>query len=189
MAYFSFLDERSIAEDITALRPGLYQHLGPLAVAIMTTPSAFSMGEKELMGAYVSALNECSFCVGAHLATAAAHGVDVAILADLLENIGTAQIGDHMRPVYAFLKKLTLTPSQMVQADAEIVYKAGWSEGDLEIVIAVCALFSFANRMVDGYGINRYHNQATFDAIGKRFAAGSSTLPNPPNEDQQDSTG
>lgn len=39
------------------------------------------------------------------------------------------------------------------------------------------AFFSFANRMVDGYGINRHHNQATFDAIGKRLAAGGYTEP------------
>lgn len=177
MAYFSFLDEHSIAEDITGLRPGLYQHLGPLAVAIMTAPSAFSAGERELMGAYVSALNDCSFCHGAHRATAAAHGIDVSILEALLEDIDTAPISDRMKPVYQYLKKLTLTPSRMVLGDAETVYDTGWGEEELEIVIAVCALFSFANRMVDGYGINRHHDQATFDAIGKRFAAGSFTEP------------
>ncbi len=176
MAFFSFLDEQSIAEDITELRPGLYQHLGPLAVAIMSEPSAFSVGERELMGAYVSVINDCSFCYGAHRATAAAHGIDVSILEALKESIDTAPIGDRMKPVYEYLKKLTLAPSRMDHGDAETVYDAGWSEDDLEIVIAVCALFSFANRMVDGYGINRHHEQATFDAIGKRLAAGSYTV-------------
>jgi uncharacterized protein YciW len=97
----------------------------------------------------------------------------------LLEDIDTARIGDRMRPVCQYLEKLTLTPSRMTQSDADRVYRAGWSEDDLEVVIAVCALFSFANRMVDGYGINRHHKQATFDAIGTRFAAGCSTAPDP----------
>ena len=179
MAFFSFLNEQSTAEDITKQRPGLYQHLTPLAVAIMTAESEFSVGERELMGAYVSALNDCGFCHGAHRATAAAHGVDVSILESLLEGIDTAPISNRMKPVYKYLKKLTLTPSQMVESDAAMVYDAGWSENDLEIVIAVCALFSLANRLVDGHGINRHHNQATFDAIGKRFAAGDFTMPKP----------
>lgn len=172
MVFFSFLDDRSIAEDITRLRPGLYGHLGPMAGDIMTAPSAFSVGEREFMGAYVSALNDCSFCHGVHRATAVAHGVDVSSLEALLEDIDTAPVDARMKPVYQFLRKLTLTPSRMVQDDAAGVYAAGWSEDDLEIAIAICALFSFANRMVDGYGINRHHSQATFDAIGERFAGG-----------------
>ncbi len=172
MTFFSFLDDQSIAEDIARLRPGLYAHLGSLAMDILSAPSAFSVGQRELMGAYVSALNDCNFCHGAHRAAAAAHGVEVSVLGGLLEDIDTAAINDHMKPVYRYLQKLTLTPSRMVQADADRVNEAGWSEDDLEVVIAVCALFCFANRIVDGYGINRHHNQTTFDAIGKRFATG-----------------
>ena len=36
----------------------------------MRGPSAWSVGDRELMAAYVSKVNECAFCVGAHSATA-----------------------------------------------------------------------------------------------------------------------
>jgi AhpD family alkylhydroperoxidase len=37
---------------------------------VMRGHSAWSVGDRELMAAYVSKLNECPFCVGAHTATA-----------------------------------------------------------------------------------------------------------------------
>ena len=36
----------------------------------MRGPSAWSVGDRELMAAYVSQANECAFCIGAHTATA-----------------------------------------------------------------------------------------------------------------------
>ena len=36
----------------------------------MRGPSAWSVGDRELIAAYVSKVNECAFCVGAHSATA-----------------------------------------------------------------------------------------------------------------------
>ncbi len=98
MVFFSFLDNRSIAEDITRLRPGLYGYLGPMAGDIMTASSAFSVGEREFMGAYVSALNDCSFCHGVHRATAVAHGVNVSSLEALLEDIDTTPVDARMNP-------------------------------------------------------------------------------------------
>ena len=55
-------------------------------------------------------------------------------------------------PILAYVRKLTLTPSRMVDADAAAVFDAGWSEEALFHAISVCALFSFMNRIVRGSG-------------------------------------
>jgi hypothetical protein len=52
----------------------------------------------------------------------------------------------------AFVKKLTLTPSKMSQADADAVFSAGWDEKALHDAIAVTARMNFMNRLVEGYG-------------------------------------
>src|SRR5215469_4368235 len=53
----------------------------------MRGPSAWSVGDRELMAAYVSQANECAFCVRAHTATAGQAYQDgpkvTAVLADL----------------------------------------------------------------------------------------------------------
>jgi hypothetical protein len=41
----------------------------------------------------------------------------------------------------------------MVQADADAAFAAGWSEDDLNLTVAIAAMFNFMNRFVHGLGI------------------------------------
>lgn len=43
---------------------------------LMREPSPFSIAERELIAAFVSGLNACSFCYGEHTAVAEALGVE-----------------------------------------------------------------------------------------------------------------
>lgn len=91
--------------------------------------------------------------MGAHAAVAAELGATQASLDSLLAGLDTAGIDEKMRPVFDFIKKLTLTPAAMTQADADRVYAAGWDERALHDAIEVCALFNFMNRYVEGHGL------------------------------------
>jgi hypothetical protein len=55
--------------------------------------------------------------------------------------------------VLRYVKKLTLTPSRMTRADADAVFAAGWDERALGDAVAICALFNFYNRIVEGHGV------------------------------------
>ena len=55
----------------------------------------------------------------------------------------------------------------MTQADADAVYAAGWDEQALHDAVAVCALFNFMNRYVQGLGIPA--DEAFFDEAGRRL--------------------
>src|SRR5262249_61623663 len=65
-----------------------------------------------------------------------------------------------------FVKKLTLTSTRMTRADADAVFGAGWDEAALHSAIAVCCLFNFMNRLVDGHGIEA--GRAGFAERGRR---------------------
>jgi uncharacterized protein YciW len=56
-------------------------------------------------------------------------------------------------PILAYLRKLTLSPSRMTDADSRAVFEAGWTEEALFHAISVCALFNFMNRIVEGCGV------------------------------------
>ena len=58
-----------------------------------------------------------------------------------------------MKPLLAYVKKLTQHPSKVTDAHAQAVYDAGWSEQALHDAISVCALFNFMNRIVEGHGV------------------------------------
>src|SRR5262249_17500845 len=110
-------------------------------------------GQRELIGAFVSALNACDYCYGGHRAAAELFGIAPATIEGLIGDLATAPVDDRMRPVLGYVKKLTLTPTRLTQADADAVFAAGWDEAALHSAIAVCCHFNFMNRLVNGVGI------------------------------------
>ncbi|WP_425044243.1 carboxymuconolactone decarboxylase family protein [Primorskyibacter sp. S87] len=125
--------------------------------------SALSVAERELIAAYVSGLNSCAFCHGAHVAMAQAFGVDPATIEALLTDVKTAPVDDRLKPLLAYVAKLTHAPSRMTEADAEAVYAAGWSEQALFDAVQTCAIFNMMNRIVEGTGVATYPSEAGGD--------------------------
>jgi hypothetical protein len=75
-----------------------------------------------------------------------------------------------MVPVLGYLRKLTLTPTRMTQADADAVYAAGWSERALYDAVQICCLYNFMNRFVEGIGLTPIPEQ--FEMEGKMIKDG-----------------
>jgi uncharacterized peroxidase-related enzyme len=115
--------------------------------------SPLTVAERELIAAYVSGLNACTYCYGAHNLAARAFGMDEAVFQKLMEDVDGAAVDNKMKPILKFAKKLTEAPSSVRAADANAVYGAGWSEAALFDAICVCALFNFMNRIVEGTGL------------------------------------
>ncbi|WP_037305505.1 carboxymuconolactone decarboxylase family protein [Amycolatopsis orientalis] len=149
---------KSLPTDTTLLQvfqkfPAPASRLLDLHELVMRAPSAFDAGERELIAAYVSGINECEYCHGVHTVTAEAFGVPEGLLAAALADLDSSPVDARMKPVLAYVGKLTRTPSKMTDADAEAVFAAGWDEAALHDAVLVCALFNFMNRMVEGLGI------------------------------------
>ena len=70
----------------------------------------------------------------------------------MLKDLETADVEARLRPLLRFVRKLTLTPAQMTQADAAAVFDAGWDEKGLHDAIAVTARMYFMQRLVEGHG-------------------------------------
>jgi uncharacterized peroxidase-related enzyme len=100
----------------------------------------------------VSGLNECQYCFGVHTQTAAAFGVAEDELRKMLFDLDDARIEPRMRPLLEYARRLTLSPHQIVQADADAVFAAGWSERALHDAILTTCLFNFMNRLLEGHG-------------------------------------
>jgi uncharacterized peroxidase-related enzyme len=111
------------------------------------------VAERELLAAYVSGLNDCSYCSGIHTATAEAFGIEPGLLEAALADLDAAPVPEKMKPLLRYVATLTRTPARITPADAEPVRAAGWTDQALHDAIMVCALFNFMNRMVDGHGI------------------------------------
>ena len=160
MPFLKHLDDLS---DITDITWNDRKRLCPLDKAsqnIMRGKSSFSPAQKEVFAAFVSGLNACSFCYGSHAAVAKNFGVSQETIEALVEDIDSAPVASNEKPLFQYLKKLTLSPSKLIQEDADKIFREGWSEQDLQDLILIGCLFNFYNRLLDGHGIKG--NQAIY---------------------------
>jgi uncharacterized peroxidase-related enzyme len=120
---------------------------------ILREDSSLSIGEREMIAAYVSGLNGCDFCYGAHTRIAEVYGVSPSLLAGILNDVESSSIDNKFKPVLVYVKKLTLTPSKIIKKDIDQMLDAGWDDAAVYDIATVCALFNFMNRIVDGMGV------------------------------------
>jgi uncharacterized peroxidase-related enzyme len=144
-------------ESVTAVMqryPDQARFLTQLTQIIMRTGECgFSTEQRELIAAFASGTNACTYCMDTHKATAAAFGLEPGLLDDLLGDVNSAAVDERLKPVLRYVKKLTQAPSRMTQADADAIFAAGWDEGSFHFTVMICALFNLYNRIMDGYGV------------------------------------
>lgn len=172
MPFFpSITDEDKVPHALEKFNTGIERPLIVLHQKLMRNEdSPLSMGQRELLAAFVSSTNSCAYCTGAHSAAAMEFGVEEALIADLFNDIDTAEVEAALKPIFKYLKKLTLEPTKMLQSDADAVFEAGWSERALYDAIIICCTWNFMNRFVEGLGLNV--NPESFSMDGKRLSAG-----------------
>jgi uncharacterized peroxidase-related enzyme len=117
----------------------------------MRGPSAWSVGDRELMAAYVSQANESAFCIGAHSATARQAYQDGPKVAAVLTDLESAPVEPGLRATLRMLGKLT-REGKVDAADMRQVLSAGVSRQQAEDALAVCAAFNTTNRLADAFG-------------------------------------
>jgi uncharacterized peroxidase-related enzyme len=120
---------------------------------IKTSCSPLNRSMRELIITYTSGLNQCDFCYNTHKAVSEQLGIDEKIFDQLKTDINSARIDERLKPVLRYVKKLTLTPDRITQADAQQIFDAGWDENVFLDVIFLCAVVNCMNRFVSGIGI------------------------------------
>ncbi|GLY85683.1 carboxymuconolactone decarboxylase family protein [Actinoallomurus iriomotensis] len=117
----------------------------------MRGPSAWSVGDRELMAAYVSTVNDSAFCVGAHTATASQAYQDGPRVAAVLADLESAPIAEPLRATLRMLGRLT-REGRVGAEDMREVLAAGVTPQQVQDALAVCAAFNITNRLADAFG-------------------------------------
>ena len=138
-------------------RPDFYG--GPMSRVTqdaMRGPSPWSVGDRELMAAFVSKTNHCEFCTRTHLAVAQGayrrDGKTVsASLSDLDTAAPSAAIEQPLRAILLMLGKLTREHAVDAE-DMRAVLAAGASRQQVEDALAVCFAFNVIGRLADAFG-------------------------------------
>jgi AhpD family alkylhydroperoxidase len=139
------------AAKLTFYRSDFYgTYMRKLTHEAMRGHSAWSVGDRELMAAYVSKVNASPFCVGAHTATATRAYQDGARVAAVLADLDSAPIEDGLRATLHMLGKLT-KEGTLNDDDIRAVLAAGISRRQIEDALAVCFAFNTTDRLANAF--------------------------------------
>lgn len=111
----------------------------------------------EVLGVWVSRLNDCDYCVEHHFAglkrllkdDAKADAIRAAIEARSVE---AAPLEAKQKQAMIYARLLTRDPGGMGEDSVQALRAAGWSDGEILEINQVSAYFSYANRTVLGLG-------------------------------------
>ena len=140
------------AARLTFYRPDFYgSYSKALTHDAMRGPSAWSVAERELMAAYVSKVNDCPFCIGAHTATATQASGNEGMVAAALADLESAPVEEPLRATLRMLGKVT-HDGQVSAEDVRAVLDTGVSRQQVEDALAICYAFNVTNRLANAFG-------------------------------------
>jgi AhpD family alkylhydroperoxidase len=127
---------------------------GPMSAVTqeaMRGASAWSVGDRELMAAFVAKTNQCEFCTKAHAAVVQRAYSDGRTVSALLSDLDNGTMEEPLRATLLMLGKLTR--EHTVDADdMRAVLAAGASREQIEDAFAVCFSFNVIGRLADAFG-------------------------------------
>ncbi|RQZ31681.1 peroxidase [Burkholderia sp. Bp9017] len=132
--------------------PEVYGAWSTMSEAMMNGPSPLTQGERELILAYAAGAAGCAFVYVAHSEVAYARGIPEGLIERLLIDPDAVTLPAKLKSLLAFVRKLSVTPGEIEQADADAVFAQGWDEHALHDAIAITARAAFMQRLVQGFG-------------------------------------
>ena len=116
----------------------------------MRGPSAWSVGDRELMAALISKMNACEYCVKAHTAVSAKAYRDPAKVSATLADLETATLDEPLRATLRMLANLTRENAVGVD-DMRAVLAAGVSREQIRDALSVAFVFNAMNRLAEAF--------------------------------------
>lgn len=152
--------------------------LSNLAHTLLHDPSPLTRGERELIAAHVSRLNDCEFCHESHAAVATLHLNDNGKAVECLRvDIETIPVSEKMKRLLAIAGKVQAGGKSVTPDLVEAAKKAGATDEELHDTVLIAAAFCMYNRYVDGLATNLPEKKEEYVEMGERLAKKGYTYP------------
>jgi len=152
-------------------RPETARPLSELAEVLLRGPSTLTRGERELIAAYVSALNDCRYCSSSHSACAAAQlPGGMTLVEQVRADPGSAPVSAKLKALLTIASAVrdsggAVTAGQVAEARA-----AGATDLEIHDTVLIAAMFCMVNRYVDGLATTAPDDPALYAAGAQRLA-------------------
>jgi len=134
-------------------RPETAKPLNELAEVLLRGPHSLTPGERELIAAHVSGLNECEFCCASHSAFAAAQldgGMNV--VDQVRSDLDTAPVSAKLRALLRIASAVRDDGRKVTTELVEAARAQGATDVEIHDTVLIAAAFCMYNRYVDGLG-------------------------------------
>lgn len=134
-------------------RPETAKPLSELAEILLRAPHSMTAGERELIAAYVSGLNECRFCCSSHSAFAAAQlDAGMTLVDQVRADLESAPVSDKLRALLRIAGAVQQDGRKVTTDMVETARAAGATDLEIHDTVLIAAAFCMYNRYVDGLG-------------------------------------
>jgi uncharacterized peroxidase-related enzyme len=144
-----------------------------LADALLRGPSPLSRGERELIAAYVSRGNDCSFCENTHGACAAGEldgGAE--LVAATLDKTYPTAVNPKLKSLLDLAEKVRRGGKVVTSEDVAEARGHGADDVEIHDTVLIAAAFCMYNRYVDGLATWAPDDPAGYGAIAEVLLAG-----------------
>ena len=135
-----------------AFRPETAKPLNALAeILLRDDNNTLTRGERELIGAFVSSLNDCFFCHNVHGALAQHYmQCDMQYIDDIKKDFRSSQLTEKMKSLLSIAASVQKSGKHVTVAQIEEAKKAGATDREIHDTVLIAAAFCMFNRYVDG---------------------------------------
>ena len=103
---------------------------------------------------------------------AEAEGWGEALVAAVLRDLEGSPLPAREKALLRFVHRVNHESPQMIAADMQPLYEAGWTDEAIWYAVTVCALFNFYNRWIDASGVHPLSDEAHRQGGIRSAAAG-----------------
>jgi uncharacterized peroxidase-related enzyme len=130
-----------------------------------------SVGERELIAAYVSRLNVCKYCTSIHGAIAQHHlDNNAALVKQVLADPESASISSKLKALLKIAAKVQAGGKNVTSTDVDYARKEGATDIEIHDTVLIAAAFCMFNRYVDGLDTWQPDDEELYDKMGEQRA-------------------
>ncbi|MDQ2586868.1 carboxymuconolactone decarboxylase family protein [Saccharothrix yanglingensis] len=134
-------------------RPETAKPLNELAEVLLRAPHSLPAGERELIAAYVSGLNDCDFCCTSHSAFAAAQlDEGLTLVQQVRADLDAAPVPEKLKALLRIAGAVQRSGRAVTPELVEAARALGATDVEIHDTVLIAAAFCMFNRYVDGLG-------------------------------------
>src|ERR1700740_1360047 len=152
MAHIDIGNELPGIRGLMAYRPETAAPLNALAeILLRDDNNTLTRGERELIGAYVSYLNDCFFCQNVHGAMAGHYlGCNIDQVDQIKKDFKSTDLSDKMKALLSIAGSVQKGGKNVTEQQIQEARNAGVTDVEIHDTVLIAPTFCMFNRYVDG---------------------------------------